>query len=153
MERKALITGEEQLVVFRLGREAYGVDIGQVQGIEGFNPHGKGPHGPLFDPRGQGEQGNPREQFVQPLHRQDKAAVVQPAFHPDAVYHPAGFDFKEFARYNASALQGMADRRFSLKNMAQDHRRIEIPYHRSARSSSSFAKGSAAVRGASSSNT
>jgi purine-binding chemotaxis protein CheW len=48
MERKALITGEEQLVVFRLGREAYGVDIGQVQGIERMQVVTRVPHAPAF---------------------------------------------------------------------------------------------------------
>ena len=48
MEQKQLSSREEQLVVFRLGREAYGVDIGQVQGIERMQPITKVPHTPGF---------------------------------------------------------------------------------------------------------
>jgi len=39
---------EEQLIVFRLGSEAYGVDIGQVQGIERIQRITTVPHAPNF---------------------------------------------------------------------------------------------------------
>jgi len=39
---------EEQLIVFRLGQEAYGVDIGQVQGIERIQRITTAPHTPDF---------------------------------------------------------------------------------------------------------
>ena len=48
MEQEKVSSREEQLVVFRLGREAYGVDIGQVQGIERMQPITKVPHTPNF---------------------------------------------------------------------------------------------------------
>jgi purine-binding chemotaxis protein CheW len=41
-------THEEQLIVFRLANEAYGVDIGQVQGIERIQRITRVPHTPAF---------------------------------------------------------------------------------------------------------
>ena len=48
MDGRTLSTKEEQLVVFRLGDEAYGVDIGQVQGIERMQVVTRVPHTPAF---------------------------------------------------------------------------------------------------------
>ena len=48
MEQKHAGRQEEQLVVFRLGQEAYGVDIGQVQGIERMQSITRVPHTPSF---------------------------------------------------------------------------------------------------------
>lgn len=48
MEQKNTGNREEQLVVFRLGPEAYGVDIGQVQGIERMQSITRVPHTPEF---------------------------------------------------------------------------------------------------------
>jgi purine-binding chemotaxis protein CheW len=47
-QKNTSATHEEQLIVFRLGREAYGVDIGQVQGIERIQRITKVPHTPDF---------------------------------------------------------------------------------------------------------
>ena len=48
MEQRTTGNREEQLVVFRLGQEAYGVDIGQVQGIERMQSITRVPHTPEF---------------------------------------------------------------------------------------------------------